>query len=381
MKLGAAILLASAAVGWALINPNFTPVHLVRQSEQIVEVELAAARPGAFTYHVTRALKGDAPKMTGILDPQQFLSPGRALLFIGPATGGAAVGLLQAGTKWYRLTRAVEGPWRAEARQDQLQATWAGGTEMLARCVEYILTTPNPSVPAATTERWSAPVLLTTNITVAGNLLRIEGDFTGEGRFDVLEPGKLLWNRGDGTFTNVWAESGEPVQLLKSNVTGLAVCDINLDGRQDFVVFYADAPPQVFFNRGFRTFGLSTSLQLPASVGGQRAGVVADFNGDGLPDLALETHDGKVFVFHCLRDNPPALLLRARSRLSDPVTAVAWTGKRCLGARSLAPGDTAVWGSTEPGPYAVEWRGSNGVTRRREIKVLNQPVTVILDPD
>lgn len=321
----------------ALINPNFTPVHLVAQSTQIADVELTEARPGAFTCRVTRTLKGDAPKVTGILGAQ----PGKGLLFV--STGDVA--LLHAGTQWYRLTRAAEGPWRVESQDKQLQATWAGGTEMLARCIEYILATPNASVPSATTERWAAPVTLTTNLPLAG--LRVEGDFDNDGQLDILEPGKLLWNG-----TNVWAETGEPVQLLRSNAVGLAVCDINLDCRQDFVVFYRDAPPQVYFNRGWRTFGLSASLQLTNVTGN---GCVLD-----LTNLVVGSQ-----LFRCQRQGAPPLLLRVES--SVPVTV--WHGKQCLGAQR-----GGTWALPEPGLYRVEWKG-----RQREVRVLNQAVTVRAD--
>jgi hypothetical protein len=252
--------------------------------------------------------------------------------------------LLHTGTQWYRLTRAAEGPWRAESAPP-LQSTWNGGTEMLARCVEYILATPNASVPAATTERWSAPVPLAANLPLAG--LRVEADFDNDGQLDLLEPGKLLWNG-----TNVWAESGEPVELLKSNVAGLAVADFNLDGRQDFVAFYADAPPQIFFNRGFRTFGLSASLQLTNVTGN---GCVFD-----LTNMVVGTS-----VFQVQREGKPPLLLRVESK----VPVVVWHGKRCLGTQR-----GGTWALPEPGQYRIEWAG-----RQREVRVLNQPVTVHAD--
>ena len=59
----AAALLAGLVIivcleGYAFINPNFTPIHLVRQSSLVLEVEFTSLQDGKAQAAVKRALKG-----------------------------------------------------------------------------------------------------------------------------------------------------------------------------------------------------------------------------------------------------------------------------------------------------------------------------------
>jgi len=120
----------------------------------------------------------------------------------------------------------------------------------------------------------------------------------------------LLWNNGNGTFTNITHEAGIDAFGTYGWHTGVAVADVNGDGRPDiFVSGYADVnaptdssggfpltfqafPDLLYLNEGLDSHGHPRFKEVALEAGIDKAAtdhslgaVFADVNGDGRPDL------------------------------------------------------------------------------------------------
>ena len=113
------------------------------------------------------------------------------------------------------------------------------------------------------------------------------GDFDGDGRTD-LAVGLygmgvvILLGNGDGSFR----ESGS--YAIAGSVSDIAVADFNRDGRADLAALdYSTGTLKILLGNGDGTFQPPVTYD----TGGQTPGslVIADFNADGVPDVAL-TH-------------------------------------------------------------------------------------------
>ena len=218
------------------------------------------------------------------------------------------------------------------------------------------------------------------------------GDWDGDGRLDIFivgDEGSVLWqNVGDGQFAESLKLSGEVGYASKPGGTWVCNGDLNNDGRQDVVILYGGAGPQVFFNRGFRSFGLSASLDLgsgemlPAAVKGQQAGCLADFDGDGCQELALVLTDGQVVLLGRAPGGPDLcakLVLRAGT--AGPLTVTGAVGARMLGAWNVRAGLCEGFiARPDAGRVTLRWQFPGARPQAREITLEDEPVTVILDP-
>jgi Na+-transporting NADH:ubiquinone oxidoreductase subunit NqrB len=153
------------------------------------------------------------------------------------------------------------------------------------------------------------------NVAVQGNGCAA-ADFNGDGNTDLLITTNtynvLLWNNGNGTFTDGTHAAGIDAFGTAGWHTGAAVADVNGDGRPDiFVSGYADvhAPTQssggfplnyqafrdlLFLNEGPDADGHSRFRDVALRAGIERVhvdhslgAVFTDVNGDGRPDLYI----------------------------------------------------------------------------------------------
>ncbi|MFI7548055.1 FG-GAP-like repeat-containing protein [Actinoplanes sp. NPDC049599] len=142
--------------------------------------------------------------------------------------------------------------------------------------------------PAAAEESVPPPVafVATGTLPIQGTLL--VGDVTGDGDPDVVTD--------KAVFVGVPGASFQPVPVVTP--TGARYLgDVNGDGRDDFIVLDSAAESlHVTFGTSQGTFAGGTNVSVRVTGGPPRveAVVVADFNGDGHPDLGTARRGGVV---------------------------------------------------------------------------------------
>lgn len=124
----------------------------------------------------------------------------------------------------------------------------------------------------------------------------VAGDFDGDGIPDLIvgdDNGALTLFRGDGTGN--FARAGDVARL--DSVSSIAVADFDRDGRADIAVSDSrGGVVTIFLGAGKGSFqrGWSFRLRMPGIATQVSA---ADFNGDGIPDLAVIYADEDQYTF------------------------------------------------------------------------------------
>jgi len=138
----------------------------------------------------------------------------------------------------------------------------------------------------------------------------VAGDFNRDGMVDVIvgdDDGSLTLFVGDGTGKLV--SSGNVAYL--GSVASVAVADFNHDGIPDLAISdWRSSAVTIFTGVGNGSFerGWSFPLRMPGTV--PRV-TVADFNGDGIPDLAVVYGDDGQYTFDVLVGNGKGAFTKA----------------------------------------------------------------------
>ncbi|MEI7833816.1 MAG: VCBS repeat-containing protein, partial [bacterium] len=176
------IIFCCMSVSVGMINPNFTPVDLVRQATNIAQVDIQQADDKGICIAILgKNLQGTTPaKLTMQLDttseellrvyPAAFGTDAKksALLFTGDFSRAVLqgadevadkpVGELYLKTTWFALYQQENGDYRITMDPLNLKAVWAGGDTMLAQAIEYIIDDPRADIPVAIGTAWDTDV-------------------------------------------------------------------------------------------------------------------------------------------------------------------------------------------------------------------------------
>ncbi|KPK84060.1 MAG: hypothetical protein AMJ81_06620, partial [Phycisphaerae bacterium SM23_33] len=286
-------MLAQAA--WGLINPTFTPVHLVDQSQLILKATVAAKDIGdSVELTVEGSLKGKAPgritlDLTKAVNKQHAeaarkqlaATAGQTVLLFAGKYEDQEKAFLHAGGMWMLLSGGAARRWSFDAVVTELAAggaTWAGGTDMLARCVQYILAAgATATVPADSGTSWRQGGILKV-AAVKGQAAACAVDLVGDGRLClyVASPaGDLLLRPAQGKqgFQDVAA-----ALKLAARSQASAWGDFNADGRLDLASFdgkalalWLQAADSTFSStRAAGAFAIPAKCRSLATIGGGR---------------------------------------------------------------------------------------------------------------
>ena len=123
------------------------------------------------------------------------------------------------------------------------------------------------------------------------------GDFNGDGIPDLAVANwgdntvSVLLGNGDGTFTP--KSILQPSPTAGNNPVSIAVGDFNGDGIMDLATAnYYGGTVEVYLGNGDGTFTIVSTT----GIGGELGSIaVGDFNGDGIPDLAVTDSSGFIY--------------------------------------------------------------------------------------
>jgi hypothetical protein len=297
--------LVGASHALAFVNPNFTPIHVERQSALICTLRLAeiGADGGSATFAVAEVIKGDQSAKQVRLDLAAVPPDERREVIALVREHGAQPALLMAAARedddsllhvagaWVRLARGrAAGTWRA-LRIDTavnsaaaLNATFNGSTDMLTETMRFIVSLPDlPIMAVDGGVRWEEQRRLGKVGGRARGLAAV--DVNGDGRLDLYAAcpaGDAMWFNAKDQF--------QPCMGLKSASLAGAWADFDGDGRPDLASLSAQGLT-LHLQTAPGTF-TPTRIEEATSVPATASVHVIDLNADGQPDLVVAESGG-----------------------------------------------------------------------------------------
>ncbi len=208
-------------------------------------------------------------------------------------------------------------------------------------------------------------------------------------------PNALLKNNGDGTFTNVTAEAGVSYPY---GAHGVDVGDFNNDGFVDlYLGSYSSAPCKLFKNNGDGTFSDVTAQSGTSGQNDTRTVTFVDFNNDGLLDIFSSHHDFYSYSNTMLKNNGDETFTDVAPSLGisgewiGDYFGVGWADYNLDGAMDLfAAGHIDKYNLYQnnncPGNWLEVdlkgvWSNPNGIGARAEAWVNGQRISRFMLPD
>lgn len=300
------VCLSAGTAVHALINPNFTPLDVTEQSKLILTITFAPPKDHRCVGTIKKVLKGKTDLKTVTLDLNHLANEDElaiierrikahrndpAIFFQGrfcatdqDEEAGKATQYLHLGAKWLDISRAECDVWIAERTDSFKEATWAGGSDMLIRAVEYILADENADVPCVENAEWA-------KITTVG---KVPGKVTSAQSVDLDGNGKpylvITSDRGDRLYFHDGEALKDVTQAKKLRSKSKVSCwlDANQDGRIDLVSWDGRAL-SLHTQNGDGTFKPAASIPTDLAAEGCVGLSAIDIGMTGRPGLLIST--------------------------------------------------------------------------------------------
>lgn len=281
----------------ALIDPSFTPVHLVGESGRIVAGKLRAGnQPDRWTMAEIQTLKGEKAEAVELSlalataqetrDARELLrtcTGSEVMLFLGKFWG-TEPGLLLVRNVWFTVQPDGANRWKIAGLAEQMSKTYDGSADKLIEMVNYILQDDGADVPVSVGIKWERCIPVGR---VRGFIHGMAALDAGPGRAARLFVASTQGNRlfalaNDGTtFDDLTASA-----TLDTASRAFAFVDLNRDGRSD-LASWNGTRLQVRYGRnddGFERAESNEDLAWPDECTGLAAISPAQ---DGSPGLLL----------------------------------------------------------------------------------------------
>ncbi len=367
----AVVLALSGVDAFALVDVNFTPVHLAEDSDVILLGRIEGEAADSVTIVIIEALSGEAPERIEIdlttgerghidmVRQQLRAASGQlAMLFAGTYGQGAdeeEAAYLHFSGQWLRLVN-VDGNWELYAIDAARAGTWAGGTDMLLLCIRYIIDARGGAlVPVDSGTRWEdftmvaqtpRPVAAARAVDLAGDgnlslfVASVEGDMlfkptapreqfadlTAESGLasksklfawsDLTRNGRLDLASWDGESLTLHLQdddgrfaSREAGVKLQSCV-GLAAIDLGVPAKPAIVAVGDKTLTLMRWDGNGEASVTEIGLDGEEEWGSAHAPIVADFNNSSLPDVIVPFQRRNGLLFAGLKDGSLAAAAR-----------------------------------------------------------------------
>ncbi len=332
------VMLAASAAAEAFINPTFTPAELARRSDLVASGTLATDGQGGWLLQAPKSVKGPALERLLLASAgasaqaqERFAEAVKqrpdALLFRLQAVRGKRSGYCFVGGTWFDVEPDEKG-WRLLDHNDNMAGTYYGDVAMLQRMMSFLHANPKATVRTTVGTRWHRTVEVGRAQDIRSlTLIRLSHEGRSHPYVYVAADGgdRLLSISSSKQFADVTEARGLDPRRSSKRV---AVIDVNSDGHDDLVTY--DGRSLWLHVQNNSLFALQTKAihESPDITGlhplviGGKAGLalespkgpallqqaaaewtvtalagdaelqaeagpitVADFNGDGLPDI------------------------------------------------------------------------------------------------